>query len=284
MLIMPWSFTLGMFYFGLRMSFSHLTFSAADAWRTDNALWQSNPLVNSLLKSCRNALIKSNTESLAVAALDRSVLEQNPSSASVFYGDFPLLKWCPDSASGKHKDPIIEPGIPVGTERQLENTSQEFLLQGLLPKPRWILWGARKISGIDHSGDRAQAEEEQGHGKRMRGNHEQISKKNLIKPPSNSLFPRVLMSVDLFHPFCSEWTILGFFSGCCRASSAQFKAGHYYWILPVEQSCRLLLFWPQENTLAPQNLQPKWCRKYFLGVSVQDFPISQDSKSSGAIS
>lgn len=142
-----------MIYFGVRRSFSHLTFSAAEAQRADSAQWQSNPLVNSLLKSWREILIKSNTESLSVAALGWSVLEQNLSSASVFYGDFCLLKWCPDPAPGKTQRSHHRPWRSSGNWR----TAGKY--QPGIPSPRvpslfppktqrWVLGEPEKSLGL----------------------------------------------------------------------------------------------------------------------------------------
>lgn len=87
-------------------------------------MWQSNPFINSLLKSCRYILIKSYIESLSMTALDKCIWNKTTHQATVFYGYFCLLKWCPALTSGKHNGPVINSGIPVRTDRQLENTSQ----------------------------------------------------------------------------------------------------------------------------------------------------------------
>lgn len=215
------------------MSFSHLTFSAADAWRTDNAPWRSNPLVNSSLKSCRNTLIKSNTESLSVSALDRSVLEQTSSAASVFLRRF-FACWSGAQIQllAKHKGPITDPGIPVGTERRLENTSQEFLLQGLPPKPRWVRGEPEKSLGLITARAGA-APRGQGTGRggtRTWKENERETRANLKeKPHKTSQQFRLSTCADVYWLIPSFLALneqYWFFSGCCRASSARFKAGH----------------------------------------------------------
>lgn len=115
----------------------------------------------------------------------------------------------------------------------------------------------------------------------MRGNHEQTSKKkNLTKPSSESLFTPVLMCINLFHLFAPNEQYWGFFQAAAEPVLLNPKQD------TTTESCQGTN--PVDFCFSDHKKPPwphKICsQKYFLRVSVQDFPVSQDSESNGAIS
>lgn len=143
-------------------------------------------------------------------------------------------------------------------------------------------WGCPRGQGTGSAWQRGGRRGSRTMGREWVGTTSKSERKNSATS-SKSLFPHVLLCINVIHLFCSEWTILGFFR-LLQSQLCSIQTRTRLLNPASETTLQTSGFLTVKNTLTPQNLQPKRCHKYLWEVSVHDIPVSQDSESNGAVS